>query len=512
MIRAGLIATLLISASLPVRAERLWLVVGASDPSPVGIAQQAKALSRFYSGGSVVQTSDCGESNNAFAWVLEATPTANEAQIRLSRLRARVKDAYVKPCDVQPGTLLAFAESAVDRSIADVPKAFTSWADGDRVSSAYPLADGRTLLVLRYFMKGDDSPLEGRHARIVLASSYTIPELLQDDCADAGGFAAHRGFVTFHCGDRFSDGHLLHAVSVFDKDGKRRAYIRSCRDPTWSGDAAVDCWTETVTADGRLELRRKQVGLDGIAPKVERLWLAIAAGDSSPAGIARQAKALSRLFPDGFVVQMSDCGGSETAFAWVAQVAPTAEEAGTVLSRLHDAGIKNAAIMACETASGTLLAWRMSAVDASIADVPDNSVNWSDRDRVSSAHPLPDGRTVLVVRYFDRDDDSPYEGATTRVFLASPGQDLLPLEKYCPDAGGFTAQNGRVALHCGHEVAIEFLLHRVDVFDRTGNRLATIAGCRDPVFYGDRIMACQSESITEDGRLELRTIRTVLPN
>ena len=89
---------------------------------------------------------------------------------------------------------------------------------------------------------------------------------------------------------------------------------------------------------------------------------------------------------------------------------------------------------------------------------------------------------------------------------------MLPLEKYCPDSGGFTAQNGRVALHCGHEVAIEFLLHRVDVFDRTGNRVATIAGCRDPVFYGDRIMACQSESITEDGRLELRTIRTVLPN
>lgn len=245
--------------------------------------------------------------------------------------------------------------------------------------------------------------------------------------------------------------------------------------------------------------------------RAERLWLVVGASDSSPAGIARQAKSLSKHFPDGSVVQMSDCGGSENLFTWVARAAATPEEAETEISRLQDAGIKNVSVMPCEVIAGTLLAWRTSAVDASIADVPENSINWSDRDRVSSAHPLPDGRTVLVDRYFDKDDDSPYEGATARVFLASSGHGLLLLDDYCPDAGGFVAQDGLVALNCGLEVAIDFLLHRVEVFDAAGNKISSIDRCRDPAFYGDRIIACQSESVIEDGRVELRTIRTVLP-
>jgi hypothetical protein len=92
--------------------------------------------------------------NNAFAWVLEATPTANEAQIRLSRLRARVKDAYVKHVTSNLGRCSAFAEAQLIALSQMYRKLSTSWADGDRVSSAYPLADGRTLLVLRYFHEG----------------------------------------------------------------------------------------------------------------------------------------------------------------------------------------------------------------------------------------------------------------------------------------------------------------------------------------------------------------------
>lgn len=47
--------------ALPAEADRLWLVVGASDLSAANIAKKAKPLTQQTPNSLIIQTHDCGE-------------------------------------------------------------------------------------------------------------------------------------------------------------------------------------------------------------------------------------------------------------------------------------------------------------------------------------------------------------------------------------------------------------------------------------------------------------------
>ncbi|HXV24409.1 MAG TPA: hypothetical protein VED46_09135, partial [Alphaproteobacteria bacterium] len=327
------------------------------------------------------------------------------------------------------------------------------------------------------------------------------------DCADAGGFAAHDGLVAFHCAREAAAGRPLHSVVVFDGHGKRRAEFKRCRDPSWSGDHVLVCQEETVTPEGGLKLRTKRIALTpGIIPptKIERLWLPVGATDSSPAEIARRVKSLSREFPGGLVVQMRDCGGPENLFAWVAEPSDSKMAAEETLARLRTKA-PEARLESCDARAGTLLAFRVSAVHESIADIFEWGLEfWSEADRVSFAHPLPDGRTILVARYFDSEDEGPLFGKSERVLLGSPGRGLSVLDDYCSQAGGFVTRDGMVAFHCVEESIAHLPFPAVQVFDAAGDRLAHIRACRDPAFSAPRVVSCQGVSYTSDRELRLK--------
>jgi len=246
-------------ASSP-KPEHLWLLVGASDSQPAGIARKAKALARAQSGGLVIQTKDCGDKKNVFAWVAEIANSAEEAQAALPHAQSAVKDAYVKRCDVVPRSLLALRFPAVDPSIADVPDTVVNWEDEDRTSSTVPLTDGRVVVIARYFVHEADDPLEGRRERVVLAGG-TDKRVLVNDCPSPDGFTANRGRVAFACAREQAGDELLHSVLVFGTAGDKVADIPHCRKPRWSGGATVVCDEESVNAQGRLKLRAKRIVL-----------------------------------------------------------------------------------------------------------------------------------------------------------------------------------------------------------------------------------------------------------
>ncbi|HXV24410.1 MAG TPA: hypothetical protein VED46_09140 [Alphaproteobacteria bacterium] len=96
-----------------------------------------------------------------------------------------------------------------------------------------------------------------------------------------------------------------------------------------------------------------------------------------------------------------------------------------------------------------------------------------------SEHPLPDGREIVVERYFVEDDYSELKGWRERVTM-SDASGTHELEVDCKDAGGFAARGGRLALHCGQERVAGTLLHAVIVYDEVGRQLHYIEHCRDP--------------------------------
>lgn len=250
-----------LAAASPAQAQRLWLLVGASDGSAAALAKKAQALAAKLPSGLIMQTRDCGEPNNAFAWVAELVSSAEAAQLALPRVREVVPDAYIKRCDAKPGSLLALRIPAIDPSIAAVPADTVNWREQDRVSAVQALGalgEGRSLLIARYFSDEPNDPLEGRRERVSVVEASGQRQVLQTHCLGAGRVSALQGMVAFQCVRESAANELLHSVLAFDAAGRKLAEIAHCRNPRWSGARTLVCDAESVDASGRLSLRRKQ--------------------------------------------------------------------------------------------------------------------------------------------------------------------------------------------------------------------------------------------------------------
>jgi hypothetical protein len=178
------------------------------------------------------------------------------------------------------------------------------------------IPDGTSIVIERYFESDEHSELRGWRERVIVNGSLFSLEV---DCWDAGGFAERGGRLSYHCGQEWVAERLLHAVIVRDENGGQLHYIEHCRDPVWVDDEAIVCKSEHVTFEGEIALEYRQFPLpqEFVAQgPTERLWLVVGASDRSPGGSARQSKALLKHFPDGFVVQTSDCGEPRSRYAW----------------------------------------------------------------------------------------------------------------------------------------------------------------------------------------------------
>jgi hypothetical protein len=267
--RLGLLALACASTSgaapaVPAPA-RLWLVVVSSNASAGGIAQRARAVASALPPHLVVQTRDCGARDNVFALAVVAE-SADAANALLPRVRPVAADAYVKRCDVVPRSLLALRTTAIDPSIYDVPDDAVNWDEDARVSASVPLADGRAVIIQRYFVNDPEDPLEGRRERVLLHGPAS--KLLQNDCPSAGAFSARAGRIAFQCAREQAGDALLHDVVVVAPDGAALTSVPHCRAPRWVGPDSVACDAESVDAEGRLALREKRTELprDAAAP------------------------------------------------------------------------------------------------------------------------------------------------------------------------------------------------------------------------------------------------------
>lgn len=251
---------LAISASTA-HAESLWLVVGASSLSASEIAMKAKPLLVQNQNSLIIQTNDCGDKRNVFAWVAEIAASNEAAQAALARTRTKIKDAYVKRCDVKPGSLLALRFSVIDKSIADLPSDAVNWQEEDRVSSAQALSDGSTMIVVRYYVNDPEDPLEGRRERVVLADTTGKRTTLEDNCISPGRAVIDHGRIAFHCVREQAGDSLLHSVLAYKRTGEKLTEIQHCRNPKWSNEKTISCDAETVGSDGKLKLNEKRTDL-----------------------------------------------------------------------------------------------------------------------------------------------------------------------------------------------------------------------------------------------------------
>jgi hypothetical protein len=256
VIHLGLLFVLLGGSVPAATAHRVWLVVGASAATPSAIAHKASALAEGRARGLTFQTADCGEQNNVFGWAIEVNTSIVAARQALARARATIKGAYIRRCDVRVGSLLDFNLPVVDSSIAEVPSDVVNWKDADRVSSVSSLADGLSLVIVRYYDKQPDDELEGRRQRLLLVGGSEQRTLL-GDCPGADAASVRAGRLAFECASEQAGAELLHRVFVFDQEGRQLVALERCRDPRWVADGVVVCSDESIGPDGTLRLTER---------------------------------------------------------------------------------------------------------------------------------------------------------------------------------------------------------------------------------------------------------------
>lgn len=239
----------------------LWLIVAASDVSPAGIAAKAKTLAPLFSQGIVFQTRDCGAGKNMFGFASFIDASISGAKRDLAITRQSIKDAYLRKCAVSSGSLLDLRIPAVDPSIAEVPANAVNWSDADRVSSSRRLKDGRSLVIIRYYLNDLHDPLEGRRERVLVAQAQTARIKLLDNCPAAAAIVSGQGRIAVQCAREQAGPYILHSVSVYEGNGQKLKEIRACRDPKWRSNSSLQCASERVTVDGQLHLTSKLTAL-----------------------------------------------------------------------------------------------------------------------------------------------------------------------------------------------------------------------------------------------------------
>jgi hypothetical protein len=181
------------------------------------------------------------------------------AEAALQRVRSVIKDAHLKKCDIKPGSLLALRISAVDPSIAAVPKDSVNWADTDRVSSILPVAGVGPLVIIRNFVPTPDDPMEGRRERVVFVTKNGNRVVLSENCYSLGhpSFATG-GMIAFECAREQAGPEILHSVVVARTTGQSVKEVEHCRDPIWLDRTELLCKSESVDAHGKLQLKAER--------------------------------------------------------------------------------------------------------------------------------------------------------------------------------------------------------------------------------------------------------------
>jgi hypothetical protein len=198
--------------------------------------------------------------------------------------------------------------------------------------------------------------------------------------------------------------------------------------------------------------------------QAECLWLVVGASAASSAGIARKrllgsercrprSAAKRWLFAQTIAASRARCSLGQSA--WRSRA--NAQRLDRLRRTLGDAYVKQ-----CVVRPNSLLAFRMSAVDPSIAKVPDDAVNWDEAARVSSTQAVSGGAAIVVVRHYNTGDaEDPLEGRRERVLLRTAAGHLLTLSEDCPAAGDFQTAPAYLAFECAREQAADEVLHEV---------------------------------------------------
>jgi hypothetical protein len=249
--------SIIFCCSTEVKAETLWLIVGATTQTPSPLIEAKNKLLSHWPEVSIVATEDCTNTKNSFYVLsLDKTKTRNEALISLTRARKEVADAYLLNCMIKPESRLAFGIPLIDSSLEKVPENSVNWTDNDYITEVKLLGDDTFLILKRIYDPEDEGFREGR--RLDIYFFHNNPKqahLLRPNCWDFGGESYDGKVLAFHCAHMVAGLHMIHEVEAYKLQPLQKIFNKTyCRNPHLS-DKSLTCEEELVDAQGELILK-----------------------------------------------------------------------------------------------------------------------------------------------------------------------------------------------------------------------------------------------------------------
>ena len=241
------------------------------------------------------------------------------------------------------------------------------------------------------------------------------------------------------------------------------------------------------------------------------LWLAIAASSTTLAPSLKTTGKLRSQSPQAAVVASSDCENlRQGLYLSVAVVAGDRATSQAALEKAR-AVSADAYVRECRPRPGSRILLGVPLIDPSIEKVPEDVVNWSDADRISTIVKLPEEGYLWLRRIYVAAPEDPLEGRRTSVlFFATDPKKSTQLTADCTDPG-FAEKSNRIALSCARETAADNLLHETTVYDATSARaLIKVSRCRKPELISVSQLTCWAEEVDGQGVLYLRPKRVPL--
>jgi hypothetical protein len=233
-------------------------------------------------------------------------------------------------------------------------------------------------------------------------------------------------------------------------------------------------------------------------------WLVIA-GSNTAVGPAMSARnKLDRAWPTATVVSSDDCENLRAGlYLTVVDTGPDREKAQAVLSRLRP-GVPDAYVRQCKAKPDSRIALSVPLIDPSVEKVPQNVVNWTDHDRISSVIRLNDGGYLWIRRRYESIPEDPREGRrqTVLFFKTSPAN-ATQVESDCTDPE-YDRHGAWIAVACARETAADHLLHDIRIFSiGSWEQIRNVQRCRKPHLVSAAEMSCSAEEIDGSGSLKL---------
>jgi len=243
----------------------------------------------------------------------------------------------------------------------------------------------------------------------------------------------------------------------------------------------------------------------------DTVWFVVAATSKTLTPIIEVKKNLAAQWPESFITTTDDCYHDRAGLYLLAVKRSGSKAAAMFILKKLREQIADAYYFVCHIKPQSRLSLGIPLIDPSIEKVPEDAVNWSDRDRVTELRHLINDEFIVLKKLYDSDDQSFREGRRVDVFfVTSKAKNASLLTENCWDFGGVSYTGNTLAFHCASMVAADHLIHNVMVFHlKSLQKVFEKDYCRNPVLLGDRRIKCEEETVDVNGKLILKHIEDI---